>query len=217
MTAPSLSKCSCVLRALDVGGFILGSFYATSGSLAALGWGWLEGSSTGVNMKKSVLTLTPLYFHLWCALSSFYSWWLFSYGAQTWTSLDTEQLLALLFFLMCIGISTMWWVGRTASPVIRANVWAAGIPLCPIWKPGYLPLWMWCTSSGTLLPRVRKHLCDFFFFLLLSLLKDVALIWRGRRATQSFTVSALWWHLFCCEGHQIKPGLGTYIYNDITP
>lgn len=59
-----------------------------------------------LNMKKSVLTLTPLYlltltplyFHLWCALSSFYSWWLFSYGAQTWTSLDTEQLLALLFF-----------------------------------------------------------------------------------------------------------------------
>lgn len=98
MTAPGLSKCSCVLRALDVGGFILGSFYATSGSLAALGWGWLEGSLTGVNMKKSVLTLTPLNFHLWCALSSFYSWWLFSYGAQTWTSLDTEQLLALLFF-----------------------------------------------------------------------------------------------------------------------
>lgn len=51
-----------------------------------------------LNMKKSVLTLTPLNFHLWCALSSFYSWWLFSYGAQTWTSLDTEQLLALLFF-----------------------------------------------------------------------------------------------------------------------
>lgn len=57
-----------------------------------------EGSLTGVNMKKSVLTLTLLYFHLWCALSSFCSWWLFSYGAQTWTSLDTEQLLALLFF-----------------------------------------------------------------------------------------------------------------------
>lgn len=86
MTAPGMSKCSCMV---EVGSFVLGNM-KWHPCAALVRWQLLM----GVSNKKHVLTSVVQYFLLWCALTDLSSWWWFHYRAQTWRGLNAEQLLA---------------------------------------------------------------------------------------------------------------------------
>lgn len=114
----------------------------------------------------------------------------------------------------------LWWAGCTASPMVTAIIRVVGIP---------------CASAASLLDISHSE-CDALtgvccyvgwenmsaFLWNCFFLEEQGSCLRGRRETLKFTVSLLWCsacrHHFCiCSGgHQIKAGLGTHIFSDVT-
>lgn len=152
-----------------------------------------------------------------------FGWFLFLVVVSLWSAntKKSECRAVIGFFLTHIGISTAWWAGCTASPMITESVRAVGIP---------------CASAASLLDISHSE-CDALtevccyvgreniwvpFFKNCFFLEEQGSHLRGRRETLKFTVSLLWCsacrHHFCicCGGHQIKAGLGTYVLSDVT-